>query len=164
MSLFAEYVTLDSSQLRELRDSPAEEQFELYDTLSETEGGEDIDKMWHALHFALTGLPGTTPDRDNPLSFAVLGRDPFAEDDDESMVVVLAAEVGAALQALEGVDPAAIRNRIDAESIYDGSIYGVDDYADREFVFAELENALSVVTRVYRKAAAEKRSVVFRLS
>ena len=76
MGIIANYQYLSDNNLQELKSFYAEEDDifeEVEDWNNEAEILLDIDKMWDALHFVLTGVSCIEPIKNNPLSEAVVG-------------------------------------------------------------------------------------------
>lgn len=76
MGIIANYQYLSDANLQELKSFYAEEGDifeEVEDWNDEAEILLDIDKMWDALHFVLTGVSSIEPIKNNPLSEAVVG-------------------------------------------------------------------------------------------
>jgi len=76
MGIIANYQYLSDANLQELKSFYAEEDDifeEVEDWNDEAEILLDIDKMWDALHFVLTGVSCSEPIKNNPLSEAVFG-------------------------------------------------------------------------------------------
>ena len=76
MGIIANYQYLSDANLQELKSFYAEEDAifeEVEDWNDEAEILLDIDKMWDALHFVLTGVSCIEPIKNNPLSEAVVG-------------------------------------------------------------------------------------------
>ena len=76
MGIIANYQYLSDANLQELKSFYAEEGDifeEVEDWNDEAEILLDIDKMWDALHFVLTGVSCIEPIKNNPLSEAVAG-------------------------------------------------------------------------------------------
>ena len=76
MGIIANYNYLSNKDLKELKTFYLEEN----ETFEETEEVNsdvkislDLDKMWAALHFVLTGASSSEPIKNNPLSEAILG-------------------------------------------------------------------------------------------
>ena len=72
MGIIASYQYLSDANLQELKSFYAEED-DIFDWNDEAEILLDIDKMWDALHFVLTGVSCIEPIKNNPLSEAVVG-------------------------------------------------------------------------------------------
>ena len=80
MGIIANYQYLSDTNLQELKSFYAEEDAifeEVEDWNDEAEILLDIDKMWDALHFVLTGVSCIEPIKNNPLSEAVVALDNF---------------------------------------------------------------------------------------
>ena len=76
MGIIANYQYLSDTNLQELKSFYAEEDDifeEVEDWNDEAEILLDIDKMWDALHFVLTGVSCSEPIENNALSEAVVG-------------------------------------------------------------------------------------------
>ena len=76
MGIIANYQYLSDANLQELKSFHAEEDDifeEVEDWNDEAEILLDVDKMWDALHFVLTGVSCIEPIKNNPLSEAVVG-------------------------------------------------------------------------------------------
>lgn len=76
MGIIANYQYLSDTNLQELKSFYVEEDDifeEVEDWNDEAEILLDIDKMWDALHFVLTGVSCIEPIKNNPLSEAVVG-------------------------------------------------------------------------------------------
>ena len=76
MGIIANYQYLSDANLQEFKSFYAEEDDvfeEVEDWNDEAEILLDIDKMWDALHFVLTGVSCIEPIKNNPLSEAVVG-------------------------------------------------------------------------------------------
>lgn len=76
MGIIANYQYLSDTNLQKLKSFYAEEDDifeEVEDWNDEAEILLDIDKMWDALHFVLTGVSCIEPIKNNPLSEAVVG-------------------------------------------------------------------------------------------
>ena len=76
MGIIANYQYLSDANLQELKSFYAEEDDifeEVEDWNDEAEILLDIDKVWDALHFVLTGVSCIEPIKNNPLSEAVVG-------------------------------------------------------------------------------------------
>ncbi len=76
MGIIANYQYLSDNNLQELKSFYVEEDDifeEVEDWNDEAEILLDIDKMWDALHFVLTGVSCIEPIKNNPLSEAVVG-------------------------------------------------------------------------------------------
>ena len=76
MGIIANYKYLSDKNLKELKAFYSEEDKTSGETDDQTEAVEillDLDKMWDALHFILTGVGSSEPLKNNPFSEAILG-------------------------------------------------------------------------------------------
>ena len=76
MGIIANYNYLSNKDLKELKTfySEKNEAFkETEEVNSDVKISLDLDKMWDALHFVLTGVSSSEPIKNNPLSEAILG-------------------------------------------------------------------------------------------
>lgn len=76
MGIIANYKYLSDKNLKELKAFYSEEN-ETFEETEEQNGDVeillDLDKMWDALHFVLTGASSSEPIKNNPFSEAVVG-------------------------------------------------------------------------------------------
>jgi len=76
MGIIANYNYLSNKDLKELKTFYSEEN-EVFEETEEVNSDVkislDLDKMWDALHFVLTGVSSSEPIKNNPLSEAILG-------------------------------------------------------------------------------------------
>ena len=82
MGIIANYKYLSDKNLNELKDFYTENGDTIIDIEEDNRDLEillDLDKMWDALHFVLTGASASEPIKDNRLSEAVLGISPSEE-------------------------------------------------------------------------------------
>ena len=82
MGIIANYKYLSDKNLNELKDFYTENTESITDIEENNNDLEillDLDKMWDALHFVLTGASTSEPIKDNRLSEAVLGISPIEE-------------------------------------------------------------------------------------
>ena len=82
MGIIANYKYLSDKNLNELKDfytENAESITDIEENNNDLEILLDLDKMWDALHFVLTGASGSEPIKDNRFSEAVLGISPIEE-------------------------------------------------------------------------------------
>lgn len=85
MGIIANYKYLSDKNLNELKDFYRENGETIADIEEDNNDLEillDLDKMWDALHFVLTGASASEPIKDNRLSEAVLGISPIEEVDE----------------------------------------------------------------------------------
>ena len=116
-----------------------------------------LEKMWHGLHFLLTGEPfGGTP----PLSLAILGGDPIAEQEEGPIIVLGPSEVKEVATTLSALTHEELDRRFDPAKFEAAEIYpGVWD-EDREELFSELMMYFDDLVAFYRDAAQCKNAVL----
>ena len=76
MGIIANYKYLSDKNLKELKAFYSEENETLGEAKERNEDVEillDLDKMWDALHFVLTGVSSSKPIKNDPFSEAVVG-------------------------------------------------------------------------------------------
>ncbi|WP_448100418.1 YfbM family protein [Luteibacter jiangsuensis] len=122
----------------------------------------DIDKAWHAIHFALTGQ--AWPD-ESPLAQAIFGGEPFGDDLGYGPPrLLVASKVRSVADALAAIDPAkAVQGLdiglLDDEEIYPGS-WSSDEPASRDYIAYHLQR----LRDFYNEAAARNEAMVLRIS
>lgn len=81
MGMIANYQQITDKELKELKGHEA--LFEAIEQLQEKEDMElcDLDKMWDALHFLLTGKSASEPVKNDLLSEAIVGQFPISEEE-----------------------------------------------------------------------------------
>lgn len=82
MGIIASYKYLSDKNLNELKNfytANGETTPDIEENNNDLEMLLDLDKMWDALHFVLTGVSGSEPIKDNRFSEAVLGISPIEE-------------------------------------------------------------------------------------
>lgn len=163
MSVTARYLMIDQREMAALLDAG-------FDLLSDVRALErddahevlDIDSLWDALHFVITGVSASEPLEDHPISDAIVGVQLFFEDDDADFVAFTPApDLPALITALKAVDlPARGRafsptpkQRVEVypDGIFDGDR---DDLVSRLFV------ALESLIDFYERAQAAGRHVI----
>ena len=106
MGLIANYSYLSDANLKELKSLGSAKE-EILDSVEEWSDEEDlfldVDKMWDALHFVLTGVGTEHRIDDNPLSQAVLGVTPI-EDISEYMAYTEHSQIADIVTALDEFD------------------------------------------------------------
>jgi hypothetical protein len=122
----------------------------------------DVDKAWHAIHFALAGR--AWPD-EGASSLVIFGGEPFGEDLGYGPArLISAADVQAAAAVLADKDPQAVArqldlSRLDEEDVYPGS-WSDDDAASRDYIAYHFDRLRSF----YGEAASKNEAVVVWMS
>lgn len=136
---------------------------ERFDELLESDDDRsiDLDKMWHGVHWLLTGSADPVA---GPTSSVIFGGRPCGDDRGYGPPRLLQAdEVAAAAKALSSVDVEALRGRVDPAAMTDAEIYPL--VWDEEDVFEmELEPCLLALREFYDAAAAAGDVVIQNLS
>ena len=135
MGMIANYQYLSDNELSQIvPDSRQEEElFDLVeDSTNENEMLIDIDKMWDALVFVLTGFSSSEFLDDNPLREAVLGVTPL-EDVSEYIAYTEKSRIAAISQALEEFDMDKALNDFSMEACKKADLYpDIWDYLEDE--------------------------------
>ena len=125
MGLIANYQYLSDENLKAMKNFDGEED-ELHEDVEEwNEEAEillDIDKMWDILHFVLTGVSGTEPIWDDPLSEAVVGVASL-EEISEFTAYTEKERVEDILSALESFDIVGALHNLDMETCKKAELY-----------------------------------------
>lgn len=120
MSMIMQWDSADSATADELRTGDVEA---LIEWLEDAEGriSFDVDKAWHAVHFALAGDPWNA---DSVAGSVVLGGEPFGEDVGYGPVRWLPPEaVAAAARELADLAPDDFASRVSFDSMLQHEIY-----------------------------------------
>lgn len=85
--MLAQYMAVDNKILNKMLEMDNEKIIDEIEDLSEDEKCDicDIDKMWDALHFLLTGKPAAEAIKDNKLSEAIVGTSVFDTEDENDV-------------------------------------------------------------------------------
>lgn len=105
MGMIANYQQITAKELEELKSQ--EDLVEAVEDLQDNVNLDlcDIDKMWDALHFLLTGKSASDPIENDFLSEAIVGQFNISEDDDEEFVAGIEAyRVKEIADALQNID------------------------------------------------------------
>ena len=120
----------------------------------------DIDKMWDAIHFLLTGNDTSEPIDGDPLSQSIVGKIVFSNTDfiagiDKESVKEIAA-------ALEQVDAEDLAREFDMQKCKDNEIYPkiwhLEDEADE--ILEEITDYFEALKVFYRKMADRNKNVL----
>lgn len=128
----------------------------------------DIDKMWDALHFLLTGksaIKGRI--EDNLISEAIVGQfDPFGEEIEEFIAGTKADRVKEIAKALQELDFETYLDKFDMRAFSQNDIYpdiwGYEDEAD--LIKDDLRNSFENLKKFYEKMAEHERAVLVSIS
>ena len=135
MGMIACYQCISDQQLNSLKNfnGDSEELLEeLEDWGEEPELLLDIDKMWDALHFVLTGVSAGEPIDNDPLSEAVVGVRSL-EDIEDFIAYTEKTRVAEILSALEAFDIDGAMEKFSMEACKKAELYpNIWDYDDEE--------------------------------
>ncbi len=121
----------------------------------------DIDKMWDAIHFLLTGVSATEPILDNLFSEAVIGEDTFREDVEEDFIGFSTAErVHEISEALSKLNLEELRTKFSASSFKKHKIYPEIWSDGNEVALEELFSSLEAMISFYKDASRNENSVL----
>lgn len=115
----------------------------------------DIDKMWDALHFLLTGKSASEPIEDDLISEAIVGQFNISEEDFISGTK--ADRVKEIARALQEIDFETYLDKFDMSAFSQNDIYpniwGYEDEADE--IKDDLRNSFENLKKFYEKMAAQ---------
>ncbi|WNS44102.1 DUF1877 family protein [Paenibacillus sp. MMS20-IR301] len=119
MGMRGQYVMVNEDTLERMMEMDGAE---LLDTLERlVEGGNayyDIDKIWDALHLALTGVSASEPVEGDPLSEAVVGVHVFeVEEDDGFFACTEHDELDGIIRAMKQLDFGRLEHRPETEEL-----------------------------------------------
>lgn len=124
MGMIANYQQTTDLELESLK--VATDFVDAVEELQETKGPDlcDIDKMWDALHFLLTGKSAGEPIENDPISEAVVGRFNISGEDIEEFIAGTPAErVKVIAEALQGLDFNIYAEKFNMQSFSEHDIY-----------------------------------------
>lgn len=120
----------------------------------------DIDKMWDALHFLLTGKSASEPIEDDLISEAIVGQFNISEEDFISGTK--ADRVKEIARALQEIDFETYLDKFDMSAFSQNDIYpniwGYEDEADE--IKDDLRNSFENLKKFYEKMAAQESVVL----
>lgn len=150
-----------------IADRDLEKDFSLDDVenLQENENSEicDIDKMWDALHFLLTGRSAEDPIEGNLISEAIVGQQNLSgEDGDEWIAGTKADRVKEIARALQEIDFETYLERFDRSAFSRNRIYpDIWEYEEEEAEIKEdLQISFETLKAFYEKMAARGSAVL----
>ena len=165
MGMIAGYMMLDEATLDSMMTLNAEEVSEKTIDIEEGESFEtiDIDKIWDALHFFLTGVTAAEPIEGNKLSEAVVGVHPFNPEDENADFITCTenSELPEIIAALENFDFEKRAKEFDLLSLKQNKIYpnGIWEM-DKEDLMNEFKISMQSLTDFYKKAFASKHHII----
>lgn len=163
MGMYAGYYRISDAKLEQLRQLEERALLEQVEELTEDETAEacDLDKMWDALYFVLTGDPlSYTADHD-PLSEAVCGSD-FLLTQEMHIGVISSKRVKEIAQALHEVDFAAQLAALQMSDFAEEDIYPAiwDEPEEEDDIREELQECFTELQAFYGNAAEQGNAVL----
>lgn len=164
MGIIANYKYLSDKNLNELKDFYRENGETIADIEEKNNDLEillDLDKMWDALHFVLTGVSASEPIKDNRLSEAVLGILP-SEEVEEYVAYTEKSRIKDIVLALDNFDIEKAMESLSMEECKKANIYpDIWDYEEEsEEIEEELMDYFQNMKDFYRKILEAKGNVL----
>ncbi len=156
MGMIGNYAFINDMQLQRLKglDMTSDETFDIIEEWNdEADHLVDVDKMWDALHFVLTGSDADHPIKGNPLSEAILGEVALAESN-EYVAYVSKAKLKEVAAALEEFDMEEALQNFSMEACKEADLYPtIWDYEDmEEEIKEEISDYFAMVKHLYKEA------------
>ena len=132
MGMIANFQYINDQYLHQLKafNGEGDDQFEVVE--EEAELLLDIDKMWDVLHFVLTGVDSSNPNRNDPLSLAVLGEIPL-KNVSEYIAYTEKTKIAEICSALENFDMEETMAHFSMQACKNADLYpDIWDYDDEE--------------------------------
>lgn len=158
MGMTAYYCSIDDAKLKQAMDTNSLESVQT-DELCKTC---DIDKMWDALHFVLTGKSASDEQNNSLLGEAVVGQFWIEEEGCEEWVGGISAQrVKEIAKVLQTVDIYQQLNRYKLSDFAENEIYpDIWEYEDEEDEIKEdLQDCFEKLKRFYMQVAEEENAV-----
>ena len=159
MGMIANYQSTSDSEL---------ENFLCLDDVEELQENEDleicdIDKMWDALHFLLTGKSASEPIEDNLISEAIVGQFNISGEEIQEFISGTKTDrVKEIAKALQELDFETYIDKFDMSAFSQNDIYpdiwGYEDEAD--LIKDDLRNSFENLKKFYEKMAEQERAVL----
>ncbi|WP_049248205.1 DUF1877 family protein [Neisseria elongata] len=165
MGMYAEYRAYDDERLAQLKKMNLDDLYDAFEEENEDDSVPvvDVDKMWDALHFILTGVSASEPIEDDLLSIAIVGDKELIKDSEIFTAYIPADVLPKVVAAMEAVDfPAKIAEKpfslLHKNDIYP-SIWEEDDDDELEEIAEELSEHFENLLEFYRECAANQYNV-----
>lgn len=164
MGIIANYKYLSDKNLNELKDFYTENTESITDIEENNNDLEillDLDKMWDALYFVLTGASASEPIKDNRLSEAVLGIYP-SEEVEEYVAYTEKSRIKDIVLALDNFDIEKAMESFSMEKCKKANIYpNIWDYEEEsEEIEEELMDYFQNMKDFYKKILEAKGNVL----
>lgn len=164
MGIIANYKYLSDKNLNELKNfyrENGETTTDIEDNNNDLEILLDLDKMWDALHFVLTGVSGSEPIKDNCYSEAVFGNSPI-EEVEEYVAYTEKSRIKEIVLALDNFDIEKAMESFSMEECKKANIYpDIWDYEEEsEEIEEELMDYFQNMKDFYKKILEAKGNVL----
>jgi len=144
------------------------ENFMCLDDVEEAQDNEnlevcDIDKMWDALHFLLTGKSANEPIKDNLISEAIVGQFNISGEEIEEFISGIKSDrVKEIAKALQELDFEIYIDKFDMSAFRQNDIYpDIWEYEDEaDEIKDDLRNSFESLKKFYEKMAAQESAVL----
>ena len=144
------------------------EKFMCLDDVEEAQDNEnleicDIDKMWDALHFLLTGKSAGEPIKDNLISEAIVGQfNIFGEEIEEFISGTKTDRVKEIAKALQELDFETYIDKFDMNAFHQNDIYpNIWEYEDEaDEIKEDLRASFESLKKFYEKMTAQESAVL----
>lgn len=165
MGMYAEYRAYDDGRLAQLKKMNLDDLFDAFEEEDEDDSVPvtDVDKMWDALHFILTGASAVNPIEDDLLSIAIVGDQELVDDDELFNGYIAADMLPKVVAAMEAVDFSAKLAETPFSLLEKNDIYPSiweEDNDELEEIAEELTEHFESLLDFYRECAANKLNVV----
>ena len=143
------------------------EKFMCLDDVEEAQENEnleicDIDKMWDALHFLLTGKSASEPIEDNLISEAIVGQFNISGEEIEEFISGTKTDrVKEIAKALQELDFETYIDKFDMSALRQNDIYpDIWEYEEADKIKDDLRSSFESLKKFYEKMAEQERAVL----
>ena len=163
MGMIANYQQITEQELKEF--ARCAKSFEDVEDLQDDDDLDlcDLDKMWDALHFLLTGKSASAPIENDPISEAIVGQFLISDEDaDEFISGIWSARVKEIAQALRDLDFETYLQKFDMDDFSKNEIYpDIWDYEEEtEEIKEDLESCFEHLKAFYGRMAERNSAVL----
>lgn len=169
MGMIAYYCLISDEELNSLKNLNSDNEDVSKKLEAENEQDEislDLDKMWDALHFVLTGKDCANAMQGNPLSQAIVGECTLISSGDEYLAYISKSSISSILEALENFDMETAMQEFSMEKCKEADIYpDIWDYEEEaEEIQEEICSYFEQLKAFYRQILAVNGNVVVSIS
>ena len=158
MGMIANYQSTTDTEL---------EKFMCLDDVEEAQENEnleicDIDKMWDALHFLLTGKSASEPIEDNLISEAIVGQFNISGEEIEEFISGTKTDrVKEIAKALQELNFETYIDKFDMSAFSQNDIYpDIWEYEEADKIKDDLRSSFESLKKFYEKMAEQERAVL----